>query len=166
MNCKKIQELILTDYLDEQMEQDQKKIIEDHLSSCVYCREFAEAAKTGIIDPLSNSEKVAPSEQVWLNIKESIEQEPAKKNLGSYEDFFRKLKDMIMPQRPAYALAGVFVVILVTMTAIKINQPSQETAVREIQQESEAIKYIVEVIQDDELDENGDYGTAIEEYFL
>lgn len=166
MNCKKIQELILTDYIDEQIEQDQKRLIEDHLSSCVHCREFAEAAKTSIIDPLSNTEKVAPSDQVWLNIKESIEQEPAKENLGSYEDFFRKLKDMIMPQRPAYALAGVFVIILVAMTAIKINQPSQEIAVRETQQESEAITYIVEAMQDDELDENGDYGTAIEEYFL
>lgn len=166
MNCKKIQKQILTDYIDEQIGQDQKRLIEDHLSSCVHCREFAETAKTSIISPFFNIEKVVPSDQVWLNIKESIEQEPVNENLGYYEDFFRRLKDMIAPKRLAYALAGVFVIILVAMAAIKINQPLQEIAVRETQQESEAITYLVKAIQDDELDENGDYGTAIEEYFL
>ena len=44
-NCKKSQELMLTDYLDDQMTAKEKARIEEHLESCRKCREFSIAAR-------------------------------------------------------------------------------------------------------------------------
>ena len=45
MNCKKAQELMLTDYLDDEISEKEKARIEEHLESCQKCREFSIDAK-------------------------------------------------------------------------------------------------------------------------
>ena len=57
MNCKKIQEWILTDYLDGEMSQDQKDVLEKHISSCSECKRFLFAAKETVVEPFVNSKK-------------------------------------------------------------------------------------------------------------
>ncbi len=75
MNCKNVEDFILTDYLDGQMDEEQKRRIGKHLASCVHCREYELAARKTVITPFNNSEKVNPPAELWYKIKEQIEEE-------------------------------------------------------------------------------------------
>jgi len=156
MNCKKAHDLILTDHLDEQFGAELKKVLEDHLSSCFHCREFASVAQKRIVNPFMNAEKVHPSDHVWRHIKETIEEEPASAASTSLAYFGNLLKESFLFTRPAYALACILLIFLATMTwnSTRMNR------------EIEYIEYLVDVTEDVSNNQNVGYGTAIEDYFL
>ncbi len=156
MDCKKAQDLILTDYLDEQFGAGPKKVLEDHLSSCFHCREFASVAQKSIVNLFMNAEKVQPSHHVWRNIKETIEEEPAPVASISLAYFWHMLKESYLFTRPAYALACILVIFITTMTWTRAR----------MNREIEYIEYLVDLTEDVSNNQNVGYGTAIEDYFL
>ena len=156
MNCKKAQELILTDYFDEQFEAELKNDLEDHISSCFGCREFASVAHKSVVNPFLNAEKILPSDHVWRNIKESIENEPVPAAPKSLEYFFKMLKESFLFTRPAYALACILIIFFTTMLWSRTR----------MNREIEYIEYLVDVPEVLSNNQNVGYGTAIEDYFL
>ena len=73
MKCKEIQEVLLTDYLDGMMNEQNRREAEAHLSSCVYCKEFMEIAIESTVEPFKNAPKLSLShEKIWQRIKEEI----------------------------------------------------------------------------------------------
>ena len=48
MKCKKIQEIILTDYLDGQLDEKQRSSLGRHLAECKSCKEFSTYAVKNI----------------------------------------------------------------------------------------------------------------------
>ena len=93
MNCKKIQDLILTDYLDDQISEKEKRPIEEHLSHCRFCRDFAAAARKVGAGLFTNLDKVGPPEFVWRRIRENIIAQQRKKETFAAK-FFEKIKYM------------------------------------------------------------------------
>lgn len=156
MNCKKVQDLILTDYLDEQSGTELKNVLEDHLSSCFHCREFASVAQKSIIDPFMNAEKVQPADHVWRHIKERIEEEPAPAASRSLAFFWNMLRESFLFTRTAYALAGILIIFFAAMSWNRTN----------MNREIEHIEYLVDVTEDVSNNQNAGYGTAMEDYFL
>jgi len=68
MDCKKIQELIITDYLDNEMN---NKLVERHIESCDDCRKFLILTQKTIVDPLSKAKKDHLSrELIWARLQE------------------------------------------------------------------------------------------------
>ena len=164
MQCKDAQELILTDYLDGDMNEEQKKGLKVHMADCPKCCEFAVHAESTVIAPFEDAPVQQPSPQVWQNIKESIEEQQRATN--PVADFFEKLKGIVFAPRPAFAFATVLVIALLT---VKLFLPTdQSNQIVQVDVNGEEIEYVVYVMSDidDSGDESDGYGTDIEEYFL
>lgn len=71
MNCKECQKLLITDYLDNELPEEENRLVEVHLSECRECGRFYE-------DALAESKvfkeagEVRPSEAVFLRIQALI----------------------------------------------------------------------------------------------
>ncbi len=166
MNCKNIQDLLLTDYLDGQLEEEKKKTFDDHLNSCFDCREFALVAQNNIMQPFINAENLIPPDHIWEGIKKTIEEKPEPLRFGFWTSFWNSIKESFLFPRPAYALAGILVIFVVIMTLNSMNLERQQKTNHESEKEIEYITYLAKNTLDVSVDQNGGYGTAIEYYFL
>jgi hypothetical protein len=88
MNCKKIQDIIITDYIDNELDGQRQKEIKEHLDNCVACRAFQEALVAMVREPLHNAETAVPPEALWIKIKNRLEQEEENGNYPALEDLF------------------------------------------------------------------------------
>jgi len=166
VNCKNIQDLLLTDYLDGQLEEEKKKSFDNHLSSCFNCREFASVAQNNIMQPFINAENFIPSDHIWERIKKAIEEKPEPVRSGFLTSFWNSIKESFLFPRPAYALAGILVIFVVAMSVNRMSLERQQKTIHESEKEIEYITYLAEATLDVSVDQNGGYGTAIEYYFL
>lgn len=166
MKCKKIKELILTDYLDGQMDEEQKKQIEKHLASCVHCKEYELVTRKTVIEPFSNTERLNPPEIIWHKIKEQIEEKQQQELSSPFADLIRRIKSLLYVPKPALAVATIVIVSLITVTIIRLPSKNQEIVKVSPENQVECVNYLISVFNQDSLDENNDFGTSIEEYFL
>jgi len=159
MNCRDCQELILTDYLDNQMEKGEREKIEGHLSSCPGCREFAFNARKTVMEPFEHAQRPQPPESVWHNIKEAISDERSVEDRISLLD---KLRNFIAIPKPAMA----FVMIVVLLVAVKLTVNSQWQRMETAKGAIEDISYVIDEIAYLSEENGFDELTDIEEYFL
>ena len=145
MRCKKIQELILTDYIDGQMEEKQKAPIEKHLDGCPECKEFYASAKKVSTDLFVNADRANPPEFVWQRLRDTILAERQKKP----EYVFH------IP-RPVFALATAMTLFLIVGTIIGLRVNEWQASNAEKDRQAQYLDYQEEV----------GFGTSIEEYFL
>jgi len=163
MKCHDWQNLILTDYLDNQMSKERTASLEDHLSACQECREFVTHARKAVIEPFKYAQKVEPSERVWQNIKEVIDEEKSVEFVSLWERF----KKVVFIPKPAMAFTTVIIALLAaTVTFDYYNQRFRITKSPITQDQTDDLNYVL-----DELaiysEENNFYEiTDIEEYFL
>ncbi len=160
MQCEQCQQFILTDYLDGETNDTQNREIEEHLSCCTQCKEFAQNAKKITVEPFENMERLQPSPQVWANIQEKINQPQEQPDVLA--GFLDKVKELLSAPRSAFALATALAVILMIVTLVP-NKGNQSNVARI--DPVEQIEYMAS-LEIYEPDENGYYETDIEEYFL
>ncbi len=165
MNCKKIQELILTDYLDGQMNDNQKMRIKIHFIRCNQCNEFFEAARKVVAEPFVNAERLDPPEFIWSRIKEGIIAEHQRKT-GLIANFLRKLKPIHYIPKPAFSIATVIALILIigVMTKLRVNNQAALEVVP--QGQIEYFTYSLDTPVSAFINDKTGFGTSIEEYFL
>jgi len=184
MECKKIQELLLTNYIDGEASDALKNEVERHVNSCHPCRQFKRDLLKTVIDPLRKAKKSKPPDFVWNHIKEALEKEAIVfekrgksggllPNLWNYVTHFchwdslRRRGGLFSVPKSALALAtglGVVIVLMITVSRFQTNNQRVTKAYPEKQ-----VEYLANVIGDSEyfsLEENNGYGTAIEEYFF
>ncbi|OGX35455.1 MAG: hypothetical protein A3C36_01710 [Omnitrophica WOR_2 bacterium RIFCSPHIGHO2_02_FULL_52_10] len=168
MSCEKFQEMILTDYLDRELSAQRRASLEAHLTQCPGCREFAEQARKGAVEPFEQLERLKPSPQLWANIKEAIEEDPQPAVRGALVDFWERLKLLFYFPRPALALATV--VLMIVMLLAVLPKPIGRNHIAQVESVAEEeVEYLASLMEGTESmdsDGNGGYGTAIEEYFL
>jgi anti-sigma factor RsiW len=167
MKCEQFQELILTDYLDEQLTPGRKTAVEGHLSSCKDCRQLAEAARKLAVEPFRNAGKVTLSqEEIWLKVKDKILSETPAHRTNPVTDFLERLKDLLAVPKPAFGAAMAMVMVLIAwLFVVTFRQPEQYVRVPAPEETTQSIAYVIDEITGED-DANGGYGTAIEEYFL
>ncbi len=165
MNCKKVKELILTDYLDRQVNEEQKKQIEKHLASCVNCKEYELAARKTVIEPFNKTERVNPPEEIWHKIKGQVEEEQ-KELANPFTDFIHRIKSLLYVPRPVLAVPTIVIVLLIVVTIIYLPSKKQETLEVNPESRIESINYMMSVFNQDSMDEDNGIATDIEEYFL
>ncbi len=167
MKCKKIRELLLTDYPDGELKGRLKNNVEEHLGECLKCRQFEHTIRKKTIEPFKKAISMKPRGSVWNRICEATVFEKRQPS----ENILNKLKDLLhrICLRPmaAFTLATVIIgVLILTVTAIKLQPKNQKVA---IVQPKEGIEYLTNLIEEEEyfsIDENDGYNTAIEEYFF
>ncbi len=167
MKCEYVKELILTDYLDGQLEKEQKVQIEKHLTICKGCKEYELLTRTAVVEPFDNLEKHSPPEATWNKIREQIEEElPRQEPTNSFADLIRKIKSFLYIPKPAFVVAPVIVLLLVVITVIKLPPEDQKIVKVNPESQIECINYLMSVFDQETMNGNDDFGTSIEELFL
>jgi predicted anti-sigma-YlaC factor YlaD len=165
MNCKDIKDLILTDYLDGEMNEEEKMRIEEHLARCPDCKEFSINARETVMRLFKEPERISPPEYLWRRIKETILTEERKK-VPFVAKIFERLKGLLYIPKPALAIVTVLVLIIAvgTMATIRVN--NQERLQAGIQEQIEYFDYLSESSGGTSADYSADLGTPVEQYFL
>ena len=166
MNCHETQDQILTGYFDGQLTDGERKSVDQHLGTCARCEEFARLVKETVIQPFTQLEPRVPPETVWRSIEERIDSEPRNQPSGWLHDLLEKVGILFPAPRPALAVLSVLVLTGLMMVLSPMRQPDRQAAEIDTQ---EQIEYLASLIEEDDnsiLNDNGDYGTGIEEYFL
>lgn len=161
MECKKAQELILTNYLDGQMDDVQRVRLKIHFATCPGCEEFASIAKKAVIDPIARMKRVSAPESLWPRIKEAIiaaEQPEA----GLVARFREKAKLIFAIPRLAFtfATAILFISVVGIVTQVQLSKRVS------LQEQAEYPTNSLSVGLAAPTDSGADFGTSIEEYFL
>ncbi len=74
MNCKHVQDLIMTDYGDGQLPSAKAKSVENHLMQCLECRMFAQKVQRETAAPFAGGKVGGPDDFVWQRIKAKLPQ--------------------------------------------------------------------------------------------
>ncbi len=184
MECKKIQELLLTDYIDGEASDALKNEVERHVNVCHRCRQFERDLLKTAIEPLREAKESKPPDLVCNHIKEALVKESiVLEERGKSEGFLAQLRNYLphacqrdslrhrcrlfsLP-KPALALATGLGVVIVLMITVSRFQTHNQRVTKAYQ--GKQVEYLTHVIGDSEyfsLEENNGYGTAIEEYFF
>jgi len=159
--CKKIQELLKSDYLDGELNPREEQFVKGHLKQCPECSRLEKELQSQRMFFQGAKPKQVP-ESVWGNIRDAIITERLNQEEGQNLGTLQWLRDLLFRRRPAFVLATSFSVIIIlavistTFIRGKIVLSKEEAA--------ESIAgYSLST-------ENGyvlhDLGTNIEEYFL
>jgi anti-sigma factor RsiW len=167
MKCEHVKELILTDYLDGQLEKEQEALLEKHLTICKDCREYELLTRAAVVEPFDNLKKQSPPEATWNKIREQIEEElPLQEPTNSFADLIRKIKSFLYIPKPAFVVAPIIVLILVVITVMKLPPEDQKIVKVNPESQIEYIDYLMTVFDQETVNGDDDFGTSIEELFL
>ncbi len=166
MNCKRMQEFIITDYIDGQMGDKQESLIDQHLAHCHACKGYFNSIKKEAVNPFVNASIEVPDKFLWAQIKQAIEVEQQQQLEKSLKpDFWERLRSAVHIPRPAFALATLVTIIFMigstgqlffSAPVMKINGQDQ-------------VEYLSSLINEPlDLDSNNgnDSQTPIEKVFL
>ena len=157
-NCDKFKDLILTDYVDEELDQETHANLESHLLVCPACQRFAQEVKNNLVVPFSQTQRQVVPDQVWLSIKAKIEED-------SSNDFVRNLIDRLLGvfSFPKFipVLGSLVLVVFIGLSTLHHQQIQQA-------KEKEQQEYLVSILEPNVTAEveNNVGTTTIEKYFL
>ncbi|MBI3813412.1 MAG: zf-HC2 domain-containing protein [Nitrospinae bacterium] len=167
MKCKEIREILLTDYLDDMLNEQDRKEVEAHLSFCIHCNEFAKIAIESTAAPFKDAPKLLLSqEKIWHKIRAGIiSEEKTTAGAGFLPELAASFKNIFVVRT---ALAAAAVAVIVVAAIVFFNPVRQNQTVKKTPPD-ESIRYLASAM--DELsetnpEEDKGYGTDIEKYFL
>jgi len=125
MRCERIQELILTDYMDKELGEKLTREIDGHIRSCAACREFKRVAEKKTVQPFKAVQSVEAPSYIWERVKQKIAAESAGRSgaLAGAADIIRNIFwSLGRIPRPAVAFAAAAVLIIAGLVARPIVQ--------------------------------------------
>jgi hypothetical protein len=160
MDCKRIRQLLLADYPDQELGPGPAEEVKKHLQGCATCRAFEQEVAQKAISPFKNAPELKVPVSVWEKIQQAIDRSEQTQEQFDFPAWLRgKIDSLFVFPRPAYALATMMSAILVFI--LIANSP----AVKQAQVEkffSEQADFISSL--DNDVDANG-FGAATEELF-
>jgi anti-sigma factor RsiW len=158
--CDHFKDLILTDYIDGELDKNSFGILESHLLDCSDCRAFLKEVKDNAALPFQQALRQPAPAGLWDMIKQSIEHENQARS--PLADGIAQLKGWGLTLRMAPVFASLILMLLagsVTLNTIQVQQAK----------EKDQGEYLVSLLSSrDSLvpPDNNDLGTPIEHYFL
>ncbi len=152
MKCNQIQEIILTDYLDQCVDEKMEKIVKDHLEHCNACQEFLAVASKVSVEPFAKSKRAELSEQnIWNRIQEQIDNEKDTVREDSYLSLLWKdFKQVFAFPRPAFIFGTMMTLLLVFMIWGQGDYINKKKTIAV--NETEEIEYVAYLLGTDEYD--------------
>lgn len=162
-----IKELILTDYIDGQLDEKARKEMDAAIARDPKLQEFLAAVRQNAHEPFESLPPAKVPEHVWLNIKDKIEatQQAHEKPLPVLDGFLEQVQAWWTRPRLSLALGSAMAMVLVFMwvgvgryqgTHVRYNKEKQ-------------VEYLM-FLADGDAALNGeditDFDTTIENYFL
>jgi anti-sigma factor RsiW len=166
MECKRIQELIITDYADGELDQARTAEVERHLAVCARCREFREAAERTVVGPLKAMRPLTPPERVWEKIREEITRTPTPRAVPAFAILKSKLRGAFVIRRPALAVAAMAIALIITIVSTRLPLNGTEAISLYLEDQMQFLSSL-DASDTRIADANGfDLDTGIEEYLL
>ena len=162
MLCRKIQELLKTDYLDGQVNEKQKQEIREHLLLCPKCRQLEQELQSQRLLFQKAKQHDVP-ERVWHNIRNAIITEGLSEEKSSSEGFFTRLRNYLFAPKPAFVLATTLMVAIFFAFLAGVFIQKKQSLSKAYIPEGDIGVYTLSSVSDTSLYE---LGTDIEEYFL
>jgi anti-sigma factor RsiW len=161
MRCEKIQELLLTDYMDGRLIGSVNEQVEAHLGKCVACQEFWSGAKATLAEPFAKLALERMPEALRNSIREQVQEEKIRSERNYWEAAKEWLRSGFLFPVPAKAWVAMAVCLLMITTsfvAIGSRQAKQQ----------ERIIFLAEIADWSGTQAQGSasYGTEVETYFL
>ena len=158
--CDQMRPILLTDYIDNELDENTRRSIDEHLLECHECRAIVDRVRADmfLIAKESLGKKAPP--HLWASIAKDIESESRVKNGAS--DFLKTLRDRLTIPRLAPALVGIILLVLSTSFFLYTRHAGQAARAGEYE-------YTADMLGSGEFSpdsENEGLGTPIEEYFL
>ena len=111
MECKKVQDRLINEYVDKELCPEENDEVKGHLAACLDCREFFGEVQRSAVIPFKELVEMQPDGVVWQRIQETIETERSRSWNG-----WRQLADALVPllrmPQPVFRVAFVMVLIL------------------------------------------------------
>ncbi|MFA6320309.1 MAG: zf-HC2 domain-containing protein [Candidatus Omnitrophota bacterium] len=161
MNCKKIRQVILTDYLDGEMDAKGKSLIDEHMAKCPVCKSFYLNVKKASEEVFLNAKCANPPEYVWRRIKEGILSEREKKK-SFVPDILSGLKSILYIPKPAFAIASVLILVIAIGTMAHFRSGYNRAAAEQL----DYFNYLTVSSADASANNSTGLGTTIEKYFM
>jgi len=159
MKCTKVQDLLKSDYMDAELNQELRRQIDSHLEKCPACQTLKQSLRDQRISLRAIKQKDVPPE-IWQNIQSTIIAQRLKEPENIFGNAWEGLKRAFPIPRPAFALASAMAVVILALvlgqTILGKRQPL-------------TVQIANETWEDYQI--NGEtytynFGTALEEYFL
>ncbi len=164
MNCKKIRDLILTDYLDAQCAEGVNKLVRTHVAECSECKKFEAEARRICVESFADAGRETPPSYVWSRIQKAILSQEKK---TVFEIFRERLAEVFRVKSPAFSLAITIFVVIISVTAIGSHKLYTQVTNRRLAESylQEQLEYLASAQTQSGAD-MVDFGTPIEEYIL
>ena len=159
MKCKKIGDLLKSDYLDGELSDELRLEIERHLKQCSACRLLKQELASQRIALRGLEQREVPT-QIWQNIQNAIIDGQAKEQKGVFSQAWESFKGVFYPRRPAFVLASTLAVFIIVLFVGKIVL-NQRTVIKTASDDDFLTDYRLNGFT-----EGYNFGTEIEEYFL
>ena len=158
--CEHFKDLILTDYIDGELDKNAQNCLESHLLDCGDCRAFLKEVKNNATLTLTKGSIQPVPAELWDSICEDLDRENQMQS--PIKNFMDQLKSLIVFPKlvPAFVcLAVMFIVGSVTLNITRIHQA----------QDRDHGEYLISLLSSTSTTaqgDNNDSGTPIEHYFL
>ena len=114
MECKKIQEWLMTDHRDGELNPAEGSELRQHIEGCAVCREFEESVRMTVAAPFRGLAELQPDPVVWQKIRGMIAAEEDRS-----QGWLRKVERFLQPVlRPLPVFRLAFVVAMVLMVVV------------------------------------------------
>jgi len=165
MNCEKIKELILTDYIDNEMIDKERIRLNIHFAHCHECKGFFETVKNTVVRPFAHAERIEPPGFIWHRVKEAIMAKKQQKP-SFVTSILEKLKFVFYIPKPVLAMSTIMVLFLVVALITTLRFSNKETLEANREDRAEYSAYSIETPVSALLNNDGGFGTLVEKYFL
>jgi len=155
--CEAFKDMILTDYIDGQLDKNTAKTLESHLQGCHDCRAFLQEIKVRAVLPFAKANRQQVPAELWETIQQKIENE--EQAPGLWEGFINGLKGLFVFPRLVPVFASLIIMLLVGSVGLNTIQVQQA-------QTKDQGEYLVSLLSPASPGDNNDPGTSIEHYFL
>lgn len=121
MECKKVQDRLITGYVDKELGAGETAEVKRHLTVCPDCREFFEAVQRSAVSPFKAAGTMQPEDVVWQRIQEKIAAERSHSR-----NWFRRLVEALVPwlRMPQPVFRVAFATALVLLCVVLAKWPS------------------------------------------
>lgn len=157
--CETFKELILTDYIDGQLQGSVKTDVEEHLRHCPACQAFFLEVKNNLVVPFEKVPRQTVPNHLWGIIEERIRQGYSR--VSALDFLWGWMEGLTFP-RLVPAMATLAMVVLIGST-IFVNQQVKQA---QDQEGGMYLAYILSPLGVSAPVNNSDLGTPIEQYFF
>ncbi len=165
-NREQIKELLLTDYLDGQLDDVTRQYIDSCLSKDPKLQSFLEAARKMADEPFRDAPDIKPPAHVWRNIREEIEFSKGEEKESFGDKIIAWVRGLVAQPKTSFAFGGFafvcFIFVWMGISRVYISPIRYNS-----EQQVEYLMFLADGnIGEGEEEGRGGFETTIENYFL